>query len=78
MGWPSKYDAEFTKLMRKHPSTTYVSIMRTVCPNDQCPLLTMGVPVHFDMIHVTEQGSKLFVGELAGQIFESPEIKNHP
>jgi peptidoglycan/LPS O-acetylase OafA/YrhL len=73
-----KYDAEFTKLMRKHPSTTYVSIMRTVCPNDQCPLLTMGIPVHFDMIHVTEQGSKLFVGELAGQIFESPEIKNHP
>jgi peptidoglycan/LPS O-acetylase OafA/YrhL len=73
-----RYDVEFTKLMRKHPSTTYVSIIRTVCPNDQCPLLTMGVPVHFDMLHVTEEGSKLFVGELAGQIFESPEIKNHP
>lgn len=70
-----KYDAEFTKLMRKHPSTTYVSIVRTVCPNDQCPLLTMGVPVHFDMVHVTEEGSKLFIGELAGQILESPEIQ---
>jgi hypothetical protein len=73
-----KYDADFMKLVRRHPSVTYVSIIRTVCPNDQCPLLTAGVPVHFDTFHVTEQGSKLFVGELAGQIFESPEIKNHP
>jgi SGNH domain (fused to AT3 domains) len=73
-----KYDADFMKLVRRHPSTTYVSIIRTVCPNEQCPLLTTGVPVHFDMFHVTEEGSKLFVGELAGQIFESPEIKNHP
>lgn len=72
------YDTEFVKLMRRHPATTYVSIIRTVCPNDQCPLLTTGVPVHFDMFHVTEQGSKLFVGELAGQIFGSPGIKNHP
>lgn len=73
-----KYDAELTKLVRRHPSTTYVSVIRAVCPNEQCPLLTAGVPVQFDMFHVTEQGSKLFVGELAGQIFESPEIKNHP
>jgi peptidoglycan/LPS O-acetylase OafA/YrhL len=73
-----KYDAELIKMVRRHPSTTYVSVIRTVCPNEQCPLLTAGVPVQFDMFHVTEQGAKLFVGELAGQIFESPEIKNHP
>jgi peptidoglycan/LPS O-acetylase OafA/YrhL len=72
-----KYDSMFMKRMLRHPSTTYISIVKTVCPSDRCPLLTMGVPVHFDMAHVTAAGSKLFVEGLAEQIFGSSGTKSH-
>jgi peptidoglycan/LPS O-acetylase OafA/YrhL len=72
--WTLQEDDKFKMIVSKHPATAYISIIRTVCPNDQCPLLTGGAPVHFDMFHVTEPGSKLFVLQLAGKIFDGPNI----
>lgn len=47
----------------------YVSILRNVCPSEECPLLVDGKPVHFDMGHVTQEGANLFVKQFSPQLF---------
>jgi hypothetical protein len=46
----------------------YVSVMETVCHGHQCPMLAGDVPVHFDIAHLTEEGSVLFGTKLSPKI----------
>ncbi|MBB3234455.1 acyltransferase family protein [Phyllobacterium endophyticum] len=48
---------------------TYVSILNTVCKDKQCPLSYFGIPLHFDIVHLTKEGSVYYGEALADKIF---------
>jgi hypothetical protein len=63
------FDAD--ALMAAHfsrPGTKYVSVLAAVCPRNECPLMTSGVPISFDSHHLTKEGSRLFSSQLIGPI----------
>lgn len=49
----------------------YISVLNTVCPDMVCPLVAADeTPVHFDIAHLTEAGSKLFAKKLTPEILK--------
>lgn len=54
-----------SKRFSNRDDVQYISVTKAVCPANRCPLITKdGVPVHFDIAHLTVSGSKLFSKEL--------------
>jgi hypothetical protein len=49
---------------------TFISVIRAVCPDGKCPLVDAGgVPVHFDVAHLTAEGSRLMSKNIINEIF---------
>ncbi len=46
----------------------YISLYKTLCPNNNCIDAVNGVPVQSDYGHFTDVGSKLVAGMIAGQL----------
>jgi len=67
--WLLKTDEMLRTRVQRYPGVRYVSIFKTVCPHNECPLLVGGVPIHSDLYHVTEDGAALFVSMFKSQIF---------
>ena len=68
-GFTIEMNAAFEKHFVGRRGSHYVSIMRSVCPENQCPLiLHYKIPVHFDPLHLTPDGSKYFGNILFPQI----------
>jgi peptidoglycan/LPS O-acetylase OafA/YrhL len=62
------------KLMRQRfanrADVTYISVIRAACPGGDCPLVDAGgVPVHFDVAHLTAEGSRLMSKNIINEIF---------
>ncbi|QFR31847.1 acyltransferase family protein [Ancylobacter sp. TS-1] len=51
------------------PGVHYVSVLRTMCPDYRCKLAIDGVPLHFDVVHFTLEGSRYYGRQLAEAIF---------
>ncbi|MBA2656784.1 MAG: acyltransferase [Tatlockia sp.] len=50
----------------------YISLIKNICKQQSCPLITAeGVPVFFDVAHLTESGSKLYAKKLSPIILAS-------
>jgi len=63
------FDAD--KRMRAEMAETsalYVSVLDAVCPNQQCPMYADETPVHPDIGHLTDVGSKLFAEKIKAEI----------
>lgn len=56
-------------VVAKHPPAKFISVVDSVCPERSCLLLVDGIPVHFDVFHVTEPGAALFVSRFGGQLW---------
>jgi hypothetical protein len=54
-----------SKRFANRTDVDYISVMKTMCPGYKCPLTTADEsPVHWDIAHLTEAGSRLFAKEL--------------
>jgi peptidoglycan/LPS O-acetylase OafA/YrhL len=75
LDWINIIDRTLMDVVDKRSPARYVSIFRTVCPAERCPLLAGDTPVHFDYFHVTEKGAELFVKMLGEQIFSTSSYR---
>lgn len=57
------HDEVMTTRFAKNERIKYVSILGTVCPKNNCPLVANGNLLNFDVIHLTREGS-IFYGKL--------------
>lgn len=78
-GTPDMLDLNFlsnaekvmTKRFSNRSDVTYISVMDIMCPHYYCPLVTRdNVPVHFDIAHLTAEGSDLFAEKLTPLILK--------
>jgi hypothetical protein len=68
-GFNLEVDAAIEKHLQSRSDVRFVSIIKTVCPGNQCPMvINSKIPVHFDQMHLTPAGSKLFANALLPQI----------
>jgi peptidoglycan/LPS O-acetylase OafA/YrhL len=71
-GFTLEMDVALEKRFLGRHDVRYVSIMKTVCPNNQCPLLfNQATPSNFDPLHLTPAGSKYFAAILAPHILSA-------
>ena len=63
-------DAQFEadKRMKSTLSVPYISILDTMCPRRVCPAFAGNVPIAFDRIHLTREGSVLIIQSIAPQL----------
>lgn len=53
------------KAMAASEGTAYVSLLDQICPGSRCRVFAQpGIPLQYDYGHLTEEGSKLLMGEL--------------
>lgn len=64
-------DREMASALRDIPSVSYVSVLTTVCDDETCPLLAKPlVPMQWDRLHLTAEGSQLIIGRLHPKLAE--------
>ncbi len=57
----------------------YVSILDRLCKNGNCPLATAtGVPLQFDTLHLTVDGSRLVAEKIAAAILAAHDSSSSP
>jgi peptidoglycan/LPS O-acetylase OafA/YrhL len=44
----------------KDGSVRYVSILNNMCPDQQCRIMTNGAPMHFDTLHLSQEGANYY------------------
>ncbi|KTC85470.1 acyltransferase family protein [Legionella drozanskii] len=60
------------KMFANRSDVKYISVLNSVCPNKVCPMVSADeTPLHFDVAHLTEAGSKLFAKKLTPEILKS-------
>ena len=52
-----------------NPDVEYVSILTTMCPDANCPMMVDGEPLGFDPSHFTHKGVAFYGGKLADIVF---------
>lgn len=61
------------RLMAEHfaanPDVEFVSILGTMCPDMNCPMMIDGTPLEFDHTHFTREGVAYYGGKLGALIF---------
>ncbi len=61
------------RLMAAHfagtPNVEFVSILATMCPDMNCPMMIDGAPLQFDPTHFTREGVAYYGGRLGARIF---------
>ncbi len=62
-------DAVLKRRIAARPGVKYVSILDAVCKNGQCPVLRAGKSMHFDLTHLTPDGSDYFARRLVDKFF---------
>lgn len=51
----------------------YISVLDTLCPAKTCPLEINGTPIHFDIAHLTREGSEYYAGLLFQKLFRDAQ-----
>jgi hypothetical protein len=60
-GFTLEMDAAIEKHLQNRSDVRFVSIIKTACPGNQCPIVINGkTPLHFDPLHLTSAGSTFF------------------
>ncbi|HEY0124505.1 MAG TPA: acyltransferase family protein, partial [Rhizobium sp.] len=68
-GFTIENDIAFGDHYGNRSDVTYISIMATVCPGNQCPMIIDGkIPMHFDPLHLTPAGSSFYANILMSKI----------
>ncbi|WP_371345464.1 acyltransferase family protein [Ancylobacter sp. IITR112] len=67
------------RLMREHfagnPNVEFISVLATMCPDSNCPIMLDGVPLQFDANHFTREGVAYYGERLGALIFgDSPSV----
>lgn len=53
-----------------HPSLIYISVVRDLC-NGECSIAENGIPLHFDAVHFTREGSIHYARKLSPLVLKS-------
>lgn len=61
-------DRRLLSITSQHPPVRFLPVFDTICPNEQCKLISDGLPAHFDSFHVTAEGAKLHVDRFFDQL----------
>jgi len=66
-----KTDADLRRHLQARSGVRHLSILETVCAGQSCPTLINSVPMHFDTMHLTREGSAYYGRLLAPKILNS-------
>lgn len=60
-----------SSLVATRTDIRYISVFKAICPNGYCPMATADdIPLHYDIAHLTPEGSKYFAKELTPLIIK--------
>jgi hypothetical protein len=63
-----RIDQHLLSITSQHPPARFLPIFDTICPNEQCKLVSDGLPAHFDSFHTTAEGAKFHVDRFFGRL----------